>query len=85
MTAPVVVHCPIEDPTALRQLQAGTPVRLSGTILTGRDAAHARLHDLIREGKPLPVDFTVFRQEGFRKNGVKFPEHGREFSVRAMF
>ncbi len=58
MTAPVVVHCPIEDPTALRQLQAGTPVRLSGTILTGRDAAHARLHDLIREGKPLPVDFT---------------------------
>lgn len=33
---------------------------MSGKILTGRDAAHKRLADLIAQGKPLPqgVDFT---------------------------
>ncbi len=27
---------------------------LSGTVLTGRDAAHKRMTDLLRDGKPLP-------------------------------
>ncbi|HMW49105.1 MAG TPA: fumarate hydratase C-terminal domain-containing protein, partial [Cellvibrionaceae bacterium] len=31
---------------------------LSGKILTGRDAAHKRLTDMIAKGEPLPVDFT---------------------------
>ena len=37
----------------------GETLLLSGTILTGRDAAHKRICDLIKEGKPLPdgVDF----------------------------
>src|SRR5690606_2769276 len=29
-----------------------------GKLLTGRDAAHKRLADLIAKGEPLPVDFT---------------------------
>lgn len=38
----------------------GDTLLLSGTILTGRDAAHKRVCDLIAEGKPLPdgVDFS---------------------------
>ncbi len=36
----------------------GETLLLSGTMLTGRDAAHKRLCDLIERGEPLPVDFT---------------------------
>ena len=36
----------------LASLHAGDRVRLSGVILTGRDAAHKRLVDLLDEGKP---------------------------------
>lgn len=36
--------------------KAGETLLLSGRMLTGRDAAHARMSALIREGKPLPVD-----------------------------
>ncbi len=35
-------------------LHAGDRVMLSGTIYTARDAAHARLVELLREGRPLP-------------------------------
>ena len=37
-------------------LQAGDRVRLSGVLLTARDAAHKRLVDLINTGQPLPID-----------------------------
>ena len=37
-------------------LSAGDEVRISGTIYTGRDAAHKRLCALLDEGKELPVD-----------------------------
>lgn len=37
-------------------LRAGDSVLLSGTMLTGRDAAHKRLYELILQGKELPVD-----------------------------
>ncbi|NMP24102.1 FumA C-terminus/TtdB family hydratase beta subunit [Sulfobacillus harzensis] len=50
--------CPIDDPSRLTELSAGTPVLLSGTVLTGRDAAHQRLHDLIAAREPLPIDLT---------------------------
>lgn len=43
---------------ALKALRAGDSVLLSGTILTGRDAAHKRLIALLDEGKPLPVDLA---------------------------
>ena len=37
--------------------RAGDTLLLSGKMLTGRDAAHKRLVDLIAKGSPLPVDF----------------------------
>ncbi len=46
---------PLSDDDVVR-LKAGDRVRLHGTLLTGRDAAHKRLCDLLDEGKPLPID-----------------------------
>ncbi len=40
------------------QLRAGDRLLLTGKILTGRDAAHKRLADMMARGDPLPVDFT---------------------------
>ena len=37
--------------------KAGEQLLLSGKLLTGRDAAHKKLADLIKNGQPLPVDF----------------------------
>jgi fumarate hydratase, class I len=36
----------------------GQRLLLSGKLLTGRDAAHKRIEDLLNGNKPLPVDFT---------------------------
>jgi fumarate hydratase class I len=36
----------------------GERLLLSGRMLTGRDAAHKRIQDLLQQNKPLPVDFT---------------------------
>jgi fumarate hydratase class I len=38
--------------------QAGDTLLLSGRLLTGRDAAHKKLTDMIARGEPLPVDLT---------------------------
>ena len=38
--------------------QAGEQLLLSGRLLTGRDAAHKKLADLVKNGQPLPVDFS---------------------------
>lgn len=40
----------------VRELRAGDRVLLSGKMLTGRDSAHKRLHELAVEGKELPVE-----------------------------
>ena len=40
----------------MEKLHIGDKVLLNGVLLTGRDAAHKRLFDLIQEGKELPVD-----------------------------
>lgn len=50
-----VIHAPLiaEEVAALR---AGDSVLLTGTIYTGRDAAHKRLCALVEAGKPLPFD-----------------------------
>ena len=37
-------------------LKAGDSVLITGSMLTGRDAAHKRLFELIEKGEPLPVD-----------------------------
>ena len=49
------ITLPITD-EVIRGLKAGDSVLLTGTILTGRDAAHKRLFELIEAGKELPVD-----------------------------
>jgi fumarate hydratase class I len=38
--------------------QPGERLLLSGKLLTGRDAAHKRIQDLLEQKMPLPVDFT---------------------------
>ncbi len=40
----------------LEKLKAGDTVKISGTIYTARDAAHARLVKLLEEGKELPFN-----------------------------
>jgi fumarate hydratase class I len=45
-------------PEKLKQFKAGDRLLLSGKILTGRDAAHKRLVDMMERGEKLPVDFT---------------------------
>lgn len=42
----------------VRSLNAGDMVKLSGTIYTGRDAAHKRLCAMLDNGTPLPVDLN---------------------------
>ncbi|MBA3937770.1 MAG: fumarate hydratase [Planctomycetes bacterium] len=36
----------------------GETLLLNGKMLTGRDAAHQRIQDMLAKGEPLPVDFT---------------------------
>lgn len=43
---------------AARKLKAGDSVLISGTMYTGRDAAHKRLVETLERGEQLPVDFT---------------------------
>lgn len=39
-----------------KRLKVGDEVLLTGTILTARDAAHKRLSDILKKGKPLPLN-----------------------------
>ena len=41
-----------------RRPAPGDTLLLSGKMLTGRDAAHKRIQDMLAKGEPLPVDFT---------------------------
>jgi fumarate hydratase class I len=40
------------------QWKPGETLLLSGKMLTGRDAAHKRIEDMLAQGEKLPVDFT---------------------------
>lgn len=42
----------------IQSWKPGETVLLSGKLLTGRDAAHKKMVDMINAGEPLPVDFT---------------------------
>ena len=42
----------------MRDWKAGETILLSGRILTGRDAAHKRMADILDRGEELPVDLT---------------------------
>jgi fumarate hydratase class I len=45
-------------PAAVGAWQPGETLLLSGKLLTGRDAAHKRIQDMLAKGEKLPVDFT---------------------------
>lgn len=49
------ITLPLTD-EVIKELHAGDSVLLSGSLLTGRDAAHKRLYELIEKGENLPVD-----------------------------
>ena len=55
MSEAIRLQTPLIDADVVK-LQAGDKVFLNGVIYTGRDAAHKRLFDLLKEGKPLPID-----------------------------
>jgi fumarate hydratase class I len=44
-------------PEEVASWQPGQTLLLSGKMLTGRDAAHKRIADMLAKGEPLPVDF----------------------------
>lgn len=44
------------DLKKLNTLKAGTQLYLSGKIITGRDAAHSRIKEIIDSGKALPIN-----------------------------
>ena len=46
------------DKQAIAGWRAGERLLLSGKLLTGRDAAHRRMTEMLARGEPLPVDFT---------------------------
>ena len=45
-------------PAEVASWKPGDTLLLSGKMLTGRDAAHQRIRDLLASGQPLPVDFN---------------------------
>jgi len=55
MAQTIKLRTPLKD-SDLVSLKSGDKVLITGELLTGRDAAHKRLYDLVKEGKPLPVD-----------------------------
>ena len=55
MAQTIKLQTPLKDDD-LVPLKSGDKVLITGELLTGRDAAHKRLYDLVKEGKPLPVD-----------------------------
>lgn len=55
MSEAIRLKTPLSD-VDVEKLKSGDKVLLNGVIYTGRDAAHKRLLDLIKEGKPLPID-----------------------------
>ena len=45
-------------PAEVASWKPGQTLLLNGKLLTGRDAAHKRIQDMLAKGEPLPVDFT---------------------------
>ena len=58
----------------VEKLRIGQQVLLNGTIYTGRDAAHKRLVELIKQGKELPLTLrgkSFIMLAPLRQNQVK--------------
>ncbi len=52
----VILEAPFTD-DKIKSLKAGEMVYISGTVYTGRDAAHKRLCEMIEKGEEMPFDF----------------------------
>ncbi len=46
------------NPEQVAAWKPGQTLLLNGRVLTGRDAAHKRIQDMVEQGQTLPVDFT---------------------------
>jgi len=57
MTTMIKITTPITK-DMIKTLHVGDILAITGTIYTGRDAAHKKLVTLIQENKPLPFDLT---------------------------
>jgi fumarate hydratase subunit beta len=55
MSEPIRLKTPLTDKD-VEKLKIGDRVLINGIIYTGRDAAHKRLFDLLKQGKDLPFD-----------------------------
>jgi len=55
MIGAIRLNTPLTD-REVERLKIGDRVLLNGVLYTGRDAAHKRLFDLLKEGKELPFD-----------------------------
>jgi fumarate hydratase subunit beta len=55
MSQPIRLKPPLSDED-VEKLKIGDRVLINGIIYTGRDAAHKRLFDLLKNGKELPFD-----------------------------
>jgi fumarate hydratase subunit beta len=49
------ITTPVSD-DVIEKLRAGDRVFITGFLFTGRDSAHKKLIDLVKEGKELPID-----------------------------
>jgi fumarate hydratase class I len=55
---PQAVDLDTLTPAEVASWKPGDTLLLSGRLLTGRDAAHKRIQDMLAKGEKLPVDFT---------------------------
>ncbi|MDA8443374.1 MAG: Fe-S-containing hydro-lyase [Peptococcaceae bacterium] len=55
MAAEILLQTPLTQ-AKVAQLKAGDAVLISGTIYTGRDAAHKKMVDALAQGQELPFD-----------------------------
>ena len=53
----IEIRVPIEE-HVIKELRAGDEVLITGTLYTGRDAAHKRMTDLLNKGEKLPFDIS---------------------------
>jgi fumarate hydratase subunit beta len=57
MPQPIRLQTPLSG-ADVQRLSIGDQVLLSGAVFTARDAAHARLVELLKAGKPLPFELA---------------------------
>lgn len=55
MSGEIKISTPLTDGD-VEKMKVGDIVHLNGVVYTGRDAAHKRLVELLKDGKDLPID-----------------------------